>query len=105
MRTDGDAMFGRGGDGPPHHRRIATVKSASDVRRRHVRQHRVVGADLVRAEALSHVAIDVDLHAAALSDGAARWPPAPAGCWLRAQGTAAAPRRVRSVGNAAGRLA
>src|SRR5437764_8805718 len=80
MRADGHAQRHRGGDRRPHDRWIATVKSAGDVRRRHVRQHLAVGADFVCAEALPHVAIDV-YALLVLSGGVTRFLRAPETCY------------------------
>ena len=62
VRTDPDTVRFRRGDRLPHHRRITAMKPAGDIGRRHVGHDRLVGTDLVGAEALSHVAIDVGVH-------------------------------------------
>ena len=60
MCANGDPQAGGSGDGDLHDAGIAAVESAGDVDGRHRGKNRVVITHAVRAEALSHVAVDID---------------------------------------------
>src|SRR5690606_33962590 len=61
MRADGDAVLLRHPDRAAHHDRVAGMKAAGDIGRGDELQHRGVVADRIGAEALAHVAVQVDL--------------------------------------------
>jgi hypothetical protein len=70
MGAGADARRGGGGERPRHHQRVAGVEAAGDVGRRHDLEHRLVVADLVDAEALAHVTVEIDrCHASSVARG------------------------------------
>src|SRR5690606_27041284 len=56
-----DAVLRRHPDRAAHHDRVAGMKAAGDIGRGDELQHRGVVADRIGAEALAHVAVQVDL--------------------------------------------
>ncbi len=60
MRTDGDALRLGNGEGGGHDVRIAGMHAAGDIGRTDDRQHRLVVAHAIGAEAFAHVGIEVD---------------------------------------------
>ena len=68
MSAHGNPVFHGEADGAVDDARIARVKAAGHVGRRHELEHRVViGADAVDAKALPHIAVQIDAHAAIVS--------------------------------------
>ncbi len=60
MGTDGDVGVARQPDRLAHHGRIAAMKAARDVRRRHAGQHFPVRAHFPGTERFPHIAVQID---------------------------------------------